>query len=258
MTSKNSREHDAFVELLPWYVTETLDAEEHAQVAEHILHCTTCQQEIAFYRQINDVEAKAPVWQPSATQFSNIMQNIDALEQNTTAPSAVKATHTPKASKKAPSLWSRFSAWLNTIPGPAMWFMSLETLALAALVMLVVGHLPQQLPGGQLFETLSNDSPAASTNLPRLHIVFAEDMTEREMRTLLQAQQAQLVDGPSLLGVYTVQLATAADNAQQKAIDSLRTTPKIKLVEGITNSGDNEKPHYFSDHNKRPTCYDGL
>jgi anti-sigma factor RsiW len=230
MTHSNNTEHDVVVELLPWYVKNTLNPIEQMRVAQHLSSCSECQQELDIYRKIDNVNlgsSNTPTWKPSPVQFANILQGIDALETK----AATAATATTKVAK-TPGVFAKLSAWLKALPSPVFWVMSLETMAIAALVMMVVGRLPQQLPGGQLFETLSNERPSVTANLPRLHIVFAEDITEREIRTLLQTQQGQLVEGPSMLGVYTVQLA-AGGVQEQQAIINLRANAKVKLVEGI-------------------------
>ncbi|WP_394751823.1 anti-sigma factor family protein [Crenothrix sp.] len=232
MKPSNNKEHDAVIELLSWYAKGLLNPAEQERVSQHLSTCTDCQQELVLYRQLASatLNSSKPAWKPSAAQFSTIMQNIDALEANTAAAAPTKTT---KATK-TPGLFAKFSTWLKTIPRPVFWIMSMETLAIAALVMLVVARLPAQLSGGQLFETLSNEHQPVSAMLPRLHIVFNENITEHEIRMLLQAQQLQLVEGPSMLGVYTLQLATGGTQEQQQAITNLRTHAKVKLVEGIT------------------------
>lgn len=234
MKPSNNKEHDAVIELLSWYVKGSLNDIDKERVSQHLLSCADCQQELVLYQQLAnaDLNRGKPAWKPSAAQFSTIMQNIDALEANTAAAAPTKTT---KATK-TPGLFAKLSAWLKTIPSLIFWIMSMETLAIAALVMLVVGRLPVQLPSGQLFETLSNEHQPVSATLPRLHIVFDENITEHEIRTLLQAQQLQLVEGPSMLGVYTLQLAAGGTQEQQQAIANLRTHAKVKLVEGITNA----------------------
>ena len=227
MNHLNNAEHAVVVELLPWYVKGTLNPEDHVRVNQHLSNCPECQQEIVLYRQLNSADltiSRTPTWKPTPAQFSNILQSIDALESK---------IGTTAVQSNTPGRNPKLSALFKATPSPVFWFMSLETIALAALVLLVVARLPQQQPGEQLFKTLSNEHPAVSETLPRLSIVFAENITEREIRALLQAQHAQLVQGPSMLGVYTVELASDRANELQQAIANLRTNPKVKLVEGI-------------------------
>jgi anti-sigma factor RsiW len=228
MTYVKNAEHDAVIELLPWYVTGTLNPTELKLVNQHLPDCLECQQEIALYRQIdkaNSANNQAQSWQPSPAQFSSLLQSIDELEKKN------EATKTQAQPHKRTPIWS---TWLKSTPKPIFWFMSLETVALAALVLLVVGRLPQHPE--QLYKTLSNEQPAISENLAHLHIVFTEDITEREIRSLLEAEHAQIVQGPSILGVYTLQLSADGTKNLQQTINGIRASPKIKLVEKINGS----------------------
>ncbi|MGZ8190839.1 MAG: zf-HC2 domain-containing protein [Methylococcaceae bacterium] len=227
MTGSNNAEHDFVLELLPWYANGTLSPDEKAQVDQHLPSCPDCRQQLTQYRQLNStrpVDSGAQTWKPSPVQFAGILNRIDALENT------ADSTASPV---KIPSLFAKLPAFLKAIPSPVYWFMTMETVALAALVLLVVARAPQQQTQEQLFQTLSNERPAVTANLPRLSIVFAEDITEREIRTLLQAQQGQLVQGPSMLGVYTVQLATGGAHELQQALTNLRASPKVKLAEAV-------------------------
>ncbi|WP_411726856.1 zf-HC2 domain-containing protein [Methyloglobulus sp.] len=226
MNKPNNAGHDFVVELLPWYAKGTLNPAEQARVAQHLPSCSECRRQLAQCRQLDDVfkgNSDVLAWRPSPTQFSRILQDIDVLEST---------THTRASPVRMPGLFANLSAWLKATPSPAYWFMALETVVLVALVLLVVAQPPQQ-PEAQLFQTLSNERPPATATLPRLSIVFAEDITEREIRALLQTQHGQLVQGPSILGVYTVQLTAGGAHELQQTITALRGNSKVKLVEAI-------------------------
>ena len=226
MSHSNAAEHDGIVELLPWYVTGTLKPDEQARIEQHLAGCAHCRQEIQFYRQLEAAKPESSTtqaWQPSAAHFSSIMDNIDESE---------KSTQREQVKSKASQREAKWKSWFKTTPNPLFWLVSLETVALAALVVLVVGQplLPSKTP---VFETLSNASSAAKSNLPRLHVVFADDTTVKEIGELLQKQQAQLVSGPSAMGVYTLELPVADHHAVQKTLGALRNDPKVKLVEEL-------------------------
>ncbi len=226
----NNPDHDVVIELLPWYVNGTLNSAEQARVDRHLGSCAECRQELLLYRQLDRQRSAgrhAADWQPSPAGFANILKGIDALESG---------NDTRLSSEKTPGRLATFSTWLKETPRPVFWFMSLETLALTALVLLVIVRLPPP-PEEHLFQTLSNERPPVNASLPRLSIVFAEDITEREIRGLLQSQHGQLVQGPSMLGVYTLQLAAASEHKLQQAMNQLRSHPKVKLVEAVGGEG---------------------
>lgn len=225
MTQLSTPEHDEIAELLPWYVTDTLKSLEKTRVSQHLETCPLCRQELQLYRQLEtakQVSLPSQSWQPSSVQFAAILQGIDELEQ-------AQAQIVPKQENQNQA---KRSHWFKAIPNPVIWCMALETAALAALVLVFVNQsLPQFAPPG--FETLSNASPSVNSDLPRLHVVFSDDITEQEIRTLLLKSGAQLTGGPSALGVYTLQLAVSDKTTVQQTVSELRAAPKIKLVEEI-------------------------
>ncbi len=226
MSQPITPEHDEIAELLPWYITDTLNSPEKSRVSRHLETCPLCRQELHLYRQLettNQVSVADGSWKPSAGQFAAIMQGIDELELKEQAKTVLKKENQNRANR-----WN----WFKTIPKPVFWFMALETGALATLMMVLVSQpLPYLAQPG--FETLSNASPAVNHDLPRLHIVFSHDITEQEIRALLLKSGAQLISGPSTLGVYTLQLAVQDKNTVQQTVTELRTAPKIKFVEEI-------------------------
>jgi len=229
MTQVNKPDHDVVIELLPWYVNGTLNSAEQARVDRHLGACSECRQALLFYRQLDrqrSTSRPASDWQPSAAGFANILKDIDALE------SAGDINGIKASRLTMPGRLAKLSTWFKQTPRPVFWFMTLETLTLAALMLVVIGRLPVP-PEPQLFQTLSNKRPPINAGLPRLSIVFSEDITEREIRGLLQAQHGQLVQGPSMLGVYTLQLAAGGERELQQAMTQLRSHPKVKLVEAV-------------------------
>ena len=74
--------HQEVWELLPWYVNRTLDAQELAQVEQHLARCPACQEEVTRCHHIATavrfVEEPAP--SPSPARFALLMAQIDAAE----------------------------------------------------------------------------------------------------------------------------------------------------------------------------------
>lgn len=234
MTHTITDTHDTVIELLPWYANATLNADEQSLVQQHLPICTECQQQLSAYQQLSHMHShnhQTPGWEPSNTQFAKILSTIDELEAQ-----ASTQKLTPPAPVK-PSWWCKAASWFKSIPLPVYGLLTLETAALA-LLLVQVGIKPLLIqPDTQLFQTLSNESSVlVSNDAPQLALVFAEDITELEMRTLLQAHQAQIIQGPSAMGVYTLQLPKQEQQELQQAITTLRNSPKIKLVE-LNNRG---------------------
>lgn len=226
--TKNGRagaEHDLIAELLPWYANGTLNPSQHALVFKHLPCCAECRAILAQYQKLDAVcqsRRDEIDWQPSPAHFELILQNI-AVEKNDPAGSSTVSRHSPL---------TRLSNRLTTMSRPIAWALTLETVALAVLVVLLVSpRIALQPPNARLFETLSNSRAPAAGGQARVHIVFAEDISERDIRTLLVSVQGRLVDGPSRLAVYTLEVSADKLDA---ALPKLRNHPKVKLAEPAT------------------------
>jgi Putative zinc-finger len=76
-------------------------------------------------------------------------------------------------------------------------------------------------PAGAVYHTLSAPSAlaasavasAAGAAAPQIRVMFAEAATEKQMREVLLSTRGRLVDGPSPLGTYTLELPAPASAA---------------------------------------------
>ena len=119
-------------------------------------------------------------------------------------------------------------AWLDLTPGPARWALGLQT---ALVLMLGIALLITPTERG-VYQTMSSGAPPLVTDQALLKVVFADDITEKELRGLLQGIDAQIVAGPSAIGVYTVRVSKA-DTDVQRAVTGLRAQAKVRLVEEV-------------------------
>ena len=219
--------HNTITELLPWYTNGTLEPQERNLVAEHLAACPECREELAHYQQLSASIPDASDtddWQPSASHFAQILSVIDAQESVAIASKPVP---------KKPAFWEQCRDWLHSKNQPLVWMLTVESIALATLVMFIVmPHFRHSASEQAVFQTLSDAQAPVASGLPRVHIVFADDMTIAEMRVLLPSGQSHIVDGPTKLGVYTLELAAATPtDSVNSAIAELRKHPKVKLAE---------------------------
>lgn len=216
----DTQHHDYLWELLPWYVNESLSPQELAEVDVHLSDCSLCQAEVARCKNLNQSvkSNQHETWAPSARHFAKILENVDAFEQRA-------------ANSKKTSGWlARWFPWLSNTPGPARFALGLQGAMVLALAttLLYRGLVPTEP-----YRTLSDPAPNAQITGPQIRVVFSEDMTEKEIRTLLLGVSSRLVAGPSPLGVYSIALASSdADPASAKqALAQLRAHPKVRLAE---------------------------
>jgi hypothetical protein len=86
------------------------------------------------------------------------------------------------------------------------------------------------------YRTLSSPPEVAGAETSvRLRLVVEEGMTTRELTALLESVPARIVDGPSELGVFTIEVVAAAgSNANPDALalaKALRSSPGVRFAE---------------------------
>jgi hypothetical protein len=134
--------------------------------------------------------------------------------------------------------WTRSRAWLQKnleavqmAPSPLRWTLAVQT----AMIVLLTGTIVWQAAmSPQLYRTLSEGGAGLESGRTHISVVFADDITERELRTLLSTVQRTIVAGPSPLTVYIVSVPSsgaAPDARASVALDTLRKHPKVPLAE---------------------------
>jgi anti-sigma factor RsiW len=214
-----SYSHDELMKLIPWYVKGKLAADENAALQQHLADCQSCRQEISNCQTLaGSLPQAAESWKPSAVHFAGILDRVEKFESG----------QKPELSAKTGPIASYYQRILQLFaqtPRPVRWTLAAESLAFAIIAAVLVPgqfHIAEK----DKFETLSTvDAPAPAGQVLRL--VFSEDMTAKELSALLNQAKAQIRQGPSAVGAYTVEIASE-DEAQGQAV--LRAHPKIKLV----------------------------
>jgi anti-sigma factor RsiW len=199
-------EHDAVQQLLPWHVNGTLSAEETARVDAHLAECEDCRQDIAAERELAREVALLPLdvdegWQAMALRMGGAPAGND---------------------NRRPGLLRR--------PVPAGWAIGGAIAASLALMLAVTGLQRPAVPD-QTFHTLGSPAPDAAGQVV---VLFRPDTTEQQMRTVLAAEGARVIDGPTAAGAYVLRLdgRGAAD-----AISALRRSHEVVLAEPIASDG---------------------
>lgn len=210
--------HDEVQALLPWFANGTLDEAEHAWVEAHLTQCEECRAEAedsrALGMAVRASETMAPA--PHPAELARLLARIDAAEDGGFAP------------------WRRLREALAGTPVTVRW-------ALAAQLLLLVGAgalvLRQDRPASATFRTLS-DAPAVDARAgaaeAKLRVMFREAATEAEVRALLLPLGAEIVAGPSPLGVYTLSLpAGAGRDPLSVVLAHLESRSEVRFVEAV-------------------------
>jgi anti-sigma factor RsiW len=214
MPERDRDTHQIVFEALPFYANGTLNAQESGQVKTHLEGCASCRTELVRWRDVAAVAKSGPEWSPTSADRAAMEERMDRADGR--VPSA------------APGLRETVRSWFAIAPAPMRWALAAQ----AALVIALAGALLFRPDGAKVYETLSTPEKVAPSERARLHLVFAEDTTEREIRAALEGMKAVIVGGPSPTGVYTVELPFAASERGQleQAIERARSNPKIRFA----------------------------
>jgi len=211
-------------EILPWYVNGTLEGHEHELVARHILRCQSCADEVVRCQSIAAAVrgAEETARTPSPEHLARLLERIDR-----------------GSTSAAPERWwIRVREWIEKnrlafqeTPSLFRWTVAAQT---AAIVLLAAAIIFQASVAPSFYRTLSDAGSGPEPGRVRFQVVFAEDITEREVRTLLSSIGATIVAGPTPMAVYTVALAADEREAAARTRDTLallRAHPKVRLAE---------------------------
>ena len=216
-------------ELLPWLANGSLDESERTQIKVHLDGCTLCQEELARCRGLATAvaETNANDWLPSSQHMAGLLAKLPLAP----APAAPRT----RRHRQVP-FWQRWLEDFGALKPAIRWTLALETGLLAALMLVLVAPRAPQAPQ---YETLSSAPSQTAALGPRLRVVFRADTLLGEMRQLLNGLHAQIVQGPSDLGVMTLALPPSPKNGAdplRKALETLRANPKVVLAEPLPSS----------------------
>ena len=212
--------HDDVDQLLPWYVSDSLNADERARVDAHLAECAPCRAALAdeaalrnAYRALPDIAAPsdmASAW---------------------TAMQARLAPHpSPAQPKRAVSAWRRGTTRRSFL-SPTARRVATFAAAQAAVILLVVAVASPMLQSlSPLSDRYRGLSAAASPATGNVVAMFRPETSESTMRATLRRVGATIVDGPTAADAYVLRVAPGKRTATVKA---LRAQPSVLLAEPI-------------------------
>ena len=192
--------------LLPWFVNGTLESEERALVQQHLGQCERCRREVEWLQDLQAACAAAAA--PGASPAVHHLRQ--RLMERATAPGVVGRLR---------ACWRRAQPWSRAVI--AAQFAAI--LVLASLV--VIGSNELTAP----YRTLGAADSAARSPAS-LVVVFDPATTELDLRRMLRAVDARIVDGPTQANAY---LLDVPPNAQERAIRALKADRRVVLVEPL-------------------------
>jgi len=208
-------------ELLPWYVNGTLGGQDLAAVSAHLPDCPTCQEEVSRCQVLAAV-VRAEAADAPAPCIDRVLASIDAIE----------ATRVSRGSwrERLSLSFGGLRDLLRGTPGPMRWTVAVQ--AALVVLLLALATWPGALGPGPRYRTLA-DREQSRKGQALVRVVFADDATERDIRTLLGKAEGTIVDGPSTLGTYTVALAARGPDAVAAVLALLRADSHVRLAEPV-------------------------
>lgn len=222
--SEQAARHRQAWELLPWYVNGTLSGQDLDLVTGHLSSCAACAEEVARCRDLAvAVGAMSTVrTAPSAERLARLLARIDAIEAG---------GGTGGWRERVRRGIDGLRELLQSTPTPARWALAAQS----ALVVVLVATVAWQMAVSPPYRTLASGADPVGRGRAQIRVVFAEDISEREMRAVLARVDGRIIDGPSTVGAYTVQVPVPAAASDQvtRELDLLRSQPKVRLAEPI-------------------------
>ena len=209
MNVSESVSHEQAVELLPWLVNGTLDAQEREVVFEHAHACVICRRELSNLHQLQESfsDASNTVLVPEP-DMRKINARIDALvdRQN----------------------WVRtqLSRLREIFDSP--WRIGFAVQS-AILVLLATALL---WPGNETVEFTTLTQADSLPDGRYVRVVFTPDIQQSEITNLLNNFDLTIVEGPSNRGVYTLGVSDAAE-ANDGLVQSLQDDPNILFAQPV-------------------------
>jgi len=214
------RRHAEAQRLLPWLLTGRLEDDERAWLEAHVSGCGDCRNELEQLRVLRDACAQVE----DAHADAGVAVFGEARPGDAGSPEADRGWRRLRPLLQ-PSRTLREHAWRAPAarrPRWLRWAVAAQAATLAALAFAL-----WQPPAPARYRTLGATPPAATGNLV---IAFDPHLDEADLRRLLLASQARIVDGPNDAGAYVLSVPSAR---LPMVRDALRAAPGVTLVAAL-------------------------
>ena len=200
--------HQAVQSLLPWYVTQRLDAADLRRVTAHLADCPRCQAELEFERRLQAAHASLEIGGDAERSLAKLHWEM--------------ASQAPRSAPRLPLAQRMLAGWRTGAPW-LRWTLAAQFAAIALLGVLLL--LPPA--GSDSYRALGLPANAIGANAV---VMFGPDATERDLRQALKDSGARLVGGPTVTGAYLLELPP---QRRQAGLLRLRAQAAVVLAEPL-------------------------
>ena len=204
--------HRAADEMLPWLVNGTLEGDELAAVEQHVRECARCRREVDLLKQLQAVcaiDEPAPDATPS---YRRLHERIAGRRRLGSLGDRLRASS---------------SGLGNALPHGQNGRSPRE---FAGIVMLAVRVAMPVGESAGLYQTLGAPAARAARG-GTVAVVFVPAATESELRRIVQAAGARVVDGPTESNAYVLEVPAGHRDA---ILAALRAEPAVVLAQPLT------------------------
>ena len=210
--------HKAVWEMLPWYHNDALDSAQRARVDGHMRECLICAHEVRRLRQLSMAIAAPANEHACAQAFTRLSAKINA-EQG--------------------SWRGRLRAMLAGLLTPAPLLAGLAVAGLCAFLVFTQRHSNEVVSAvaEKQFMTLGRQERLPSLLAqPLLRVVLKDALTESQRQDWLLRHDAEVIEGPTPIGVLTVRVILGGRNVDD-VIKQMRAEADTLFVEPLRTTG---------------------
>lgn len=201
--------HGEARDLLPWFVIGALDENETRVVEEHLRACAACRSELEWERQLRAANNAPLSGRDVDRAFAALRARLPAPVRRVTPGERLRRWFERK----------RPRPWLG-------WALAAQAAAIIGLgTALVAGRAPSDAP--HLYRALSRPVGAEPA---RLVVAFAPQTQIGDVRRVLLASGARIVDGPTAADAY---ILAVAPERLEAAVQQLRAENSVLLVASL-------------------------
>jgi hypothetical protein len=214
--------------LLPWAISGRLEDGDAQQFREHLADCAECRAELTAERWLVErlIDDGNLEYAPAASlqKFMNRLDGLETDEQTLHASRGILSRALP-----AISAATRRSGLRPLV-------LAMTAMQTAAIVLLGILLARPFAPAD--YTTLAEPAPVPRS--PALRVLFAPELPVGELPALLGRIGAEIANGPSESGVYTLVLGLG--RSPEAALATLRSDARIRFAEPVPGAGPRASP----------------
>jgi hypothetical protein len=193
--------HKVVDALLPWFVNGTLNPVEHDLVRGHLEECVECREQVQWLRDLHEACIAGSKRPGSSQAFEQLRRGLEsrALPRRPTRPGRIRSA--------------------------APWVLA------AAMTLVAVGGIWRIASDDPLVYRTLGAAQSARGGGGDIVVLFDAAAREADVRRILRAAEARIVDGPTATNGYVLDIA---DGQQQKALVTLRSERAVLLAEPLS------------------------